>query len=86
MIDIIDITPKIARTMASLIVRDVDESLVRALKTRAAANGRSAEAEHREILARALRGPAKRHLAEILLAIPKAGRDEDFARVDHDAA
>lgn len=68
--------------MANLIVRDIDESLVRALKQRAARHGRSAEAEHREILASVLRRPRKRHLAEALAAIPKAGRDEDFARLE----
>lgn len=40
--------------MASLLVRDVPEDLVARLKERARANGRSAEAEHREILRRAL--------------------------------
>jgi plasmid stability protein len=68
--------------VANLIVRDIDESLVRALKQRAARHGRSAEAEHREILASVLRRPRKRHLAEALAAIPDAGRDEDFARLE----
>ena len=68
--------------MANLIVRDIDPSLVAALKQRAAKHGRSAEAEHREILARALRRPRKRHLAEVLAAIPDVGRDDDFARVE----
>ena len=68
--------------MANLIVRDIDESLVRALKQRAARHGRSAEAEHREILASVLRRPRKRHVAEALAAIPNAGRDEDFARLE----
>ncbi len=68
--------------MANLIVRDIDPSLVAALKQRAAKHGRSAEAEHREILARALRRPRKRHLAEVLAAIPNVGRDDDFARVE----
>ena len=36
--------------MAQLTVRRVSRELVDALKRRAAANGRSAEAEHREIL------------------------------------
>lgn len=36
--------------MAQLTVRKIDEHLVRALKQRAASHGRSAEAEHREIL------------------------------------
>src|SRR6185437_1583310 len=68
--------------VASLIVRDVDASLVLTLKQRAAKHGRSAEAEHREILASALRRPRKRHLADVLAAIPNVGRDEDFARVE----
>lgn len=40
--------------MGSLIVRGVDAELIALLKTRAAAHGRSAEAEHREILRTAL--------------------------------
>ena len=68
--------------MANLIVRDVDASLVLTLKQRAAKHGRSAEAEHREILASALRRPRTRHLADVLAAIPNVGRDEDFARVE----
>jgi plasmid stability protein len=40
--------------MASLHVRNLDEKLVTRLKERAAKHGRSAEAEHREILKRAL--------------------------------
>jgi hypothetical protein len=34
--------------MANLIVRNVDERIVRALKSRAGKHGRSAEDEHRE--------------------------------------
>jgi antitoxin FitA len=37
-------------SVAQLLVRNLDEDLVRALQIRAAENGRSAEAEHREIL------------------------------------
>lgn len=40
--------------MATLVVRQLDEALVRRLKERAAAHGRSAEAEHRAILEEAL--------------------------------
>ena len=36
--------------MATLTVRNLDDSVVRALRVRAAERGRSAEAEHREIL------------------------------------
>ena len=42
--------------MAQLTVRKVSRDVVGALKRRAAANGRSAEAEHREILRRSLLG------------------------------
>ena len=41
--------------MASLIVRRLNDDLVRRLKARALAHGRSAEAEHRAILEAALR-------------------------------
>ena len=71
--------------MASLIVRGIEEAIVAELKLRAAKHGRSAEAEHREILAIALRKPRKRKFAEALAAIPNVGTDEDFARLE-DAA
>jgi plasmid stability protein len=41
--------------MAQLTVRKVSDDVVRALRLRAAKHGRSAEAEHRVILAEALR-------------------------------
>jgi antitoxin FitA len=40
--------------MGNLLVRGVDDDLIKRLKGRAAAHGRSAEAEHRDILGRAL--------------------------------
>jgi plasmid stability protein len=40
--------------MGNLLVRDVPDDLIAQLKARARANGRSAEAEHREVLRRAL--------------------------------
>jgi plasmid stability protein len=45
--------------MSTLTVRNLDEDLVRRLRIRAAENGRSAEAEHREILRAALAGEAR---------------------------
>lgn len=42
--------------MATLTVRNLDDDLVRALRIRAAEHGRSAEAEHREILRQVLTG------------------------------
>ena len=44
---------------------------------------RDTTAAHREILASVLCGPRKRHLAEVLAAVPNVGRDEDFARVEN---
>ena len=71
--------------MAQLIVRKLDEALVRELKVRAARHGRSAEAEHREILEAALvKRPARRSLKALLLAMPPAGEDADFARIAGD--
>lgn len=68
--------------MADLLVRGVDEALVRALKERAGAHGRSAEAEHREILAAALARPRKRSFAEVLASMPEVGSDADFERIE----
>jgi plasmid stability protein len=68
--------------MASLLVRGVDDTLVQCLREQAAQHGRSAEAEHREILARALRRPKKRRFADVLMSMPNVGEDADFERVD----
>jgi len=62
----------------NLIVRNVDEDIVKSLKEQAARHGRSAEAEHREILKSALQRPKKRTLNEILASMPNVGRDSDF--------
>lgn len=67
--------------MPDLLVRGVDEAIVKALKERAGRHGRSAEAEHRAILAAALMGPRKRSFAEVLAAMPDVGQDTDFERV-----
>jgi plasmid stability protein len=49
----------------SLIVRNLDDELVRRLKIRAARHNRSAEAEHREILRQALAGEPDEALADV---------------------
>ncbi|MCO1370436.1 DNA-binding protein [Burkholderia multivorans] len=73
--------------MASLWVRNVDEALVQSLRERAAAHGRSVEAEHCEMLAEALRTPTRKTFAEVLMIIQNVGEDADFARVeDREAA
>jgi plasmid stability protein len=67
--------------MAQLIVRNLDPEVVRRLRARAARRGHSAEAEHREILRRALGGrTSDRTLGDVLLAMPDVGTDDDFAR------
>ena len=68
--------------MAQLTVRNLDDELVRALEIRAATNGRSVEAEHREILRQALAGLPRRSLEGYLLATPAVGDDADFERID----
>lgn len=62
----------------NLVVRNVDEDVALALKQRAAANGRSAEAEHREILKAALKRPRRRSVTDILANMPNVGEDADF--------
>ncbi len=71
--------------MAQLIVRNLPEELVKKLKLRAARSGRSAEAEHREILRSALEPPESgERLRELLARMPPVGVDKDFERpVDH---
>lgn len=67
--------------MPQLIVRNLDEAVVNALRQRAARKGRSAEAEHREILRDALIGNRRRtSLKTALQSMPDAGDDADFAR------
>ena len=68
--------------MADLLVRGLDDGIVQALKKRAGAHGRSAEAEHRAILAAAWMTPPRRNLAELLAAMPDVGLDADFERQD----
>ena len=67
--------------MAQLIVRRLEDTVVSALKERAAKKGRSTEAEHRDILRSAL-STARRgaSLKSLLRAMPDAGGDADFAR------
>jgi antitoxin FitA len=72
-------------SMAQLIVRNLDPEIVDRLRQRAAAAGRSVEAEHREILREALqpsRGSAT--LKELLFAFPDIGDDEELFARDND--
>lgn len=62
----------------NLVVRNVDEGVILALKQKAATHGHSAEAEHREILRRVLLRPARRSAAQVLASMPNVGEDADF--------
>ncbi len=61
--------------MGQLLVRDLDDEVIRRLKARAARNGRSTEAEHRAILEAAMR-PSR----EELIAQARRFRDETRGR------
>ncbi len=68
--------------MANLVVRNLDQRIVDALKQRAARHGRSAEAEHRTLLEELLLRPKGKSFAEVLAAMPDVGQDEDFERLE----
>jgi plasmid stability protein len=69
------------RNMANLVVRNLDQRIVDALKQRAAKHGRSAEAEHRAILEETLLLTSKKKsFAEALSSMPHVGQDKDFER------
>jgi antitoxin FitA len=67
--------------MAQLIVRNLDDDLVTRLNRRAAANGRSAEEEHRQLLRTAVRQDG---FVDALLSMPTVDGDDttdsDFDR------
>jgi plasmid stability protein len=68
--------------LSQLVVRDIEQEIVRALKRRAARHGRSAEAEHRDILRAALRQELEiGSFKAMLTSMPDVGSDEDFAVV-----
>ena len=71
--------------MADLVVHNVDEDIVEALKVRAVQHGVSVECEHRRILEQVLLQPRRKSFAEVLRLIPDVGNDLDFARVQDDS-
>ena len=70
--------------MANLIVRNVEDEVVQALKEQSGKHGVSAEEEHRRILRQALLKPRQKSFVEVLTQIPNVGEDQDFARVQDD--
>ena len=73
--------------MATLTVRNLDDAVVRRLRIRAAERGRSAEAEHREILKMVLTDaeppPSRQQAAERLAEFRRrtTGRGTSFAEL-----
>lgn len=70
--------------MAVLTVRNVPDEVHRALRARAAQNGRSTESEVREILAQAVKPEQRVRLGDALAALGrKVGlRNEDVAAIE----
>jgi antitoxin FitA len=68
--------------MPQLVVRQIEEKVVRKLKQQAGEHGVSMEEEHRRILRESLLGkPGRRKsFKEALLAMPNVGKDADFNR------
>jgi plasmid stability protein len=68
--------------MPQLIVRQIEEKVVKKLKQQAGAHGVSMEEEHRRILRESLLGKAGKRTSfkEALLAMPNVGKDTDFER------
>lgn len=66
--------------MAQLIVRNLEDDVVQALKERAGRHGRSAEAEHREILRTVLAPEPAIDPKAVLFEMPDVGEDIDFER------
>ncbi len=66
--------------MASLIIQDIDDEIMEALKEQAKYSGCSIDAEIRKILSRFLLKPKKRTFAEVLASMPNVGLDSDFER------
>lgn len=68
--------------MASLVVRNLDKSIIYALKQKAAEDGVSAEEEHRKILRNCLINPQRKSFAQVLTEMPNVGTDHDFQRIE----
>jgi len=67
--------------MPQLLIRRVDEGLVRKLKRRARDSGVSMEEQLRRILRESLSEQPRTSLKSYLLSIPQVGEDADFARI-----
>ncbi len=68
--------------MAQLIVREIEEKVVRKLKELAGKHGVSMEEEHRRVLREALLGKPRNRpsFKEFLRTMPNVGKAQDFER------
>ena len=68
--------------MPQLLVRQIEEKVVKKLKQQAGAHGVSMEEEHRRILRESLLGKAGKRTSfkEALVAMPNVGKDTVFQR------
>lgn len=66
--------------MKTLIVHNVADEILEALRARATAENTSIEIEHLKILNEVLLSPTKISFADALSSIPPVGTDSDFER------
>jgi len=67
--------------MADLVVRNLEDEVVAALKARSSRHGVSVEEEHKSILRELLLSPKRTSFSGALMMIPDVGEDEDFTRI-----
>ncbi len=65
--------------MAQIVVRQIPEEVHRALKAQAAAHGRSAEAELREIIARAVLTQSRPRAGDLMRSIWSGAETDDLS-------
>ena len=63
-------------SMASLVAGNLDRRIVDALEQRTARHGRSAGAEHRDLLEASLLKPTGKSFAEMLKSMPHVGQEK----------
>lgn len=65
--------------MAQIVVRQIPDEVHRALKAQAAAHGRSAEAELREIIARAVLPESRPRAGDLMRSIWDGAENDDLS-------
>lgn len=78
--------PSPDKRMSRLVVRNLDDDVVAALRERAAMHHHSVEEEHRIVLRDALRAVGPRSFSQDLASMPDVGEDADFVRPEDNNA